>query len=63
MSIKGYIDSHNAGDLDKRRSTLGYLFTLARGTVSWQSCLQNCIIQSTIEVEYVAATKAYKEAL
>ena len=37
LSVKGYTDSDYAGDLDKRRSTSGYVFTLAGGAVSWRS--------------------------
>ena len=33
-SICGFVDSDFAGDLDKRRSTLGYVFTLAGGAIS-----------------------------
>ena len=38
--IVGYCDSDYAGDLDKRRSTTGYLFTLTKAPVSWKSTLQ-----------------------
>ena len=38
-SIESYIDSDMAGDLDCRISTSGYLFTFARGAISWQSKL------------------------
>ena len=38
--IVGYCDSNYAGDLDKRRSTTSYLFTLAKAPVSWKSTLQ-----------------------
>ena len=31
LSARGYIDSNYVGDLDNRRPTLGYIFTLARG--------------------------------
>ena len=41
--VCGYVDSDFAGDLDKRRSTLGYVFTLAGGAISWMSKLQNKI--------------------
>ena len=37
--VVGYVDSDYAGDLDKRRSTTCYVFTLARGLVSWRSTL------------------------
>ena len=34
FTVKGYVDSDYAGDLDKSKSTTGYVFTLARGAVS-----------------------------
>ena len=34
-----HVDSNFAGDLDKRRSTSGYVFTLAGGAISWMSKL------------------------
>ena len=37
--VVGYVDSDYASDLDKRRSTTCYVFTLARGLVSWRSTL------------------------
>lgn len=43
-SICGYVDSIFTGDLDKRRSTFGYIFTLAGGPICWMSKLQNIIV-------------------
>jgi hypothetical protein len=37
--VYGYVDSDFAGDLDKRRSTSGYVFTLEAGAISWMSKL------------------------
>ena len=37
--VCGFVDSDFTGDLDKRRSTLGYVFTLAGGAISWMSKL------------------------
>ena len=34
VGIIGYVDSDYVGDLDKRRSTTGYIFTLFGGPVS-----------------------------
>eukprot|EP00253_Pinus_taeda_P002288 PITA_02288 len=51
------------GDLDKRRSTAGYVFTLAGGAISWMSKLQETIALSTTKVEYIAASDASKEAI
>ncbi|MCO5552170.1 hypothetical protein L7F22_005680 [Adiantum nelumboides] len=60
--VPGYTDSDYVGDMDKRRSTSGYVFLLI-DVVSWRSCLQNCTAMSTTEIEYVAAPKASKEAI
>ena len=40
FTIKAYVDSNFVGDLDKRKSTTGYVFTLVRGVVSWASNLR-----------------------
>ena len=33
--LQGYMDADMAGDLDKKRSISGYIFTLSGGAVSW----------------------------
>ena len=64
MCVKGYIDLYYLRELDKRRYTLGYAaFTLVKGVVSWQSCLQSCITQSTTKGEYVVVAEACKEVI
>jgi len=59
----GYVDSNYAGDLDKRRSTTGYVFTLSQAPMSWRSILQSTISLSTTEAEYMAMMEAMKEAI
>jgi hypothetical protein len=62
-SFCGYVDSYFARDLDKRRSTSGYVFTLVGGPVGWNSKLQNVITLSTTEAEYMVASHACKETI
>ena len=56
----GYADSDYAGDLNKCRSTTGYVFTLSQLPVSWCAILQSTIALSTTEAEYMAMTKVMK---
>ena len=59
----GYVDSDYAGDLDKRRSIMGYVFTLFQAPVSWCSTLDSTVTLSTIEAEYMTMTEAMKEVI
>ena len=52
-----------AGDLGTRRSLTGYIFKFCHSTVSWKANLQLVVALSTVEVEYVVATEAVKEAI
>ncbi|GKC18269.1 retrovirus-related pol polyprotein from transposon TNT 1-94 [Tanacetum coccineum] len=61
--VEGYCDSDYAGDLDKRRSTTGYVFTLAKAPVSWKFTLQSTTALSTTEAKYMVMTEAVKEAI
>ncbi|KAH9740957.1 hypothetical protein KPL70_002426 [Citrus sinensis] len=63
FTVRGYVDSDFAGDLDKIKSTTGYVFTLAGAAVSWVLKLQTIVALSTTEAEYMAATQACKEAI
>ena len=47
--VEGYTDADYAGDMDKRRCILGYVFMFTGGAVSWRSWLQNCTSMSTTE--------------
>ncbi|KAL0726856.1 hypothetical protein Bca4012_022949 [Brassica carinata] len=63
FKIQGFSDSDYAGDLDKKRSTSGYVFTVGDNVVSWKSRLQPVVALSTTEAEYIALTEAVKEAI
>ena len=58
-----YVDSDYAGDLDKNRSTTGYVFILSQAMMSWRCTLQSTIALSTIETKYMALTEAIEEAI
>ena len=62
-SMVGYVDSNYAGNIDDRRSTTGYEFTLSEGPIYRRSTLQSLVAMSTTEVEYMAVAEATKEAL
>ena len=61
--VKEYVDSDFASDLDKRKSTTSYVFTLAAGAVSRVSKLQTVVALSTTEAEYMATIEACKKAI
>ena len=61
LVVKGYTDASFMKDLDDFKSQSRYVFTLNGGAMSWKSSKQNTIADSTIEVEYIAASEALKE--
>ena len=61
--LVGYVDSNYAGDFDKRRSLTGYVFTIGGCVVRWKASLQATVALSTTEAEYMAISKACKEAI
>ncbi|CAN6447027.1 unnamed protein product [Victoria cruziana] len=63
LEILGYSDSDFAGCQDSRRSTSGYVFTLAGGAISWKSIKQTLVASSTMAAEYIACYKASNQAL
>ena len=62
-SVVGYVDSDYVDNMDDRRSTTGYVFTLSGGLVCWRSTLQSPVTMSTTKAEYMAVAEAAKEAL
>ena len=63
VHLHEYIDSNFAGNVDSRKSTIGYVFTLDNRAVSWVSRLQKVVALSTTEAEYIVVTKACKKLI
>jgi hypothetical protein len=62
-TLVGYSDADYAGDTTTRRSTSGFVFTLAGAAISWASKRQPTVALSTTEAEFIAATLAITEAM
>jgi hypothetical protein len=63
LEIKGYSDVGYAGDKDDRKSTTGYVFTLAGGAISWRSCKQSRVASSTLYAKFIACFEAMNQVL
>ena len=63
LKLEGYTDSNFQSDPDDSKSTLGYVFTLYGGAVSWKSAKQPTVADLVTEAEYIAVSEATKEAV
>jgi transposase InsO family protein len=61
--LKGYCDASWGSEPQDRKSTSGYIFTLAGGPITWYSKKQSCIALSSTAAEYIALSKAVEEAI
>lgn len=63
LDLAGFSDSDYAGDKNIRRLTTGYLFELTQRPITWGSKRHSTISLSTTEAEFIAASKATREAI
>src|SRR5258707_13844818 len=56
-----YVDADYGGCRDTRRSTSGYVFTMAGGAVTWSSKRQATVALSMVEAEYVAMSRCAQQ--
>ena len=61
--LDGFTDSDWADDPDDRNSTVGYVFSMGSGPVTWACKKQQALAISSAEAEYQAAVNASQEAL
>ena len=57
------MDADLGEDVDSRKSTSGYIYTICGTTMSWIPRLQKCVSLYSTEDEYVAIAKACKEMI
>ncbi|XP_067950238.1 uncharacterized protein [Watersipora subatra] len=63
-TLVGYSDSDWGEDLNERRSTTGYVFTLGSSApISWKSHKPTAVALLSTEAEYIAMVEATKEAI
>jgi hypothetical protein len=56
--LVGYSDSNHAGDINDRKSTMGFAFFFNNNLISWCSQKQGRVATSSCEAEYIAAAAA-----
>ena len=61
--LSGYKDSDQAGSVDDRKSTAGYVFNLGSGAVTQTSKKQQAVALSSTEAEYRGVVKASCKAV
>jgi len=54
--LEAWSDSNYARDLDDRKGTLGYVYKLGSGAISWSSKKQAIFTLLTTKAEFVAAS-------
>ena len=63
LEVVGYSDADFAGCVDTKKSTSGYVFTLANGAISWKSSKQSFTAVSTMQAEFVACYEVVWQAV
>ena len=58
-----YVDADFTGDIDSKKRTTGFVFTLDGIAISWASNLQKIVTLSTTKAKYVAAIESGKEMI
>jgi hypothetical protein len=62
-AFSAYSDSDWGSCVNTSRSTMGYVFLLAGGAVSWSSKRQSRVAASSSEAEYISLSHTCKEAI
>lgn len=60
--LKRYTNVDWIGDTTNHKSTLGYIFQLGSGPVTWSSCKQPTIAVSSTKIKYQSFIKSEKKS-
>ncbi|KAL0293145.1 UNVERIFIED_CONTAM: Retrovirus-related Pol polyprotein from transposon TNT 1-94 [Sesamum radiatum] len=63
LILEGYSDASFQSDDNDAKSQSGFVFKFNGGVVAWKTSKQDTTADSTMEVEYIAASEAAKEAV
>ena len=63
IQLIGYSDADYAADKSDRKSTMGQVFMLGGGPISWSSRKQKSVSTSTTEAEYMALSECSRQAV
>jgi hypothetical protein len=63
LSPTAFVDADSGGCRDTHCSTLGYVFLMAGGLVTWSSKHQTTVTLSTVEAEYVAMSQCMQQVI
>jgi hypothetical protein len=61
ISLSGHIDMDFGNELEKRKSVMGYKFSLGSSTICGASHKQKVVTLSSTEAEYIGASKPRKK--
>ncbi|XP_059059437.1 uncharacterized protein LOC131852727 [Achroia grisella] len=63
LKLTSFCDSDYAGDLETRKSTIGYVIKLGDGPIAWCSRRQPIVALSSTEAEFIAAAECCKHTM
>lgn len=63
LEVVGYADSNYTGDLEDKKSIMGYYFFLRGAITTWSSKRQQTVSTSTSKAEYVVMSHGVKEGV
>ncbi|MCI30348.1 hypothetical protein A2U01_0051557, partial [Trifolium medium] len=61
--LTGFTDASWCGDMEDKKSTVGYMFLIGNAPISWCSKKEQVVALSSCEAEYIAASMCATQAI